>query len=104
MGNKYEIIMEYICKLINDRTISQGAKLPTVRRLADKFKCSKSTVLRAFKELEGEHKIYSIPKSGYYLVDKPEKQTVQTKVINFSAVLPDEKLLFLHQKDSSLKI
>ncbi|MCM1992156.1 PLP-dependent aminotransferase family protein [Oceanirhabdus seepicola] len=93
MGNKYEIIMEYINKLIYEEKIVQGGKLPTVRELADKFKCSKSTVLRAFKELEGEHKIYSIPKSGYYLVDKPENDKVHTKVINFSAVLPDEKLL-----------
>ncbi|WBW97819.1 aminotransferase-like domain-containing protein [Oceanirhabdus sp. W0125-5] len=93
MGNKYQSIMEYISKLIYEGDIVQGGKLPTVRELADKFKCSKSTVLRAFKELEGEHKIYSIPKSGYYLVDKAQDDIVQNKIINFSQVLPHEKLL-----------
>lgn len=93
MKNKYEIIIEYIEKLVELNQLKQGEKLPPIRTMAYKFKCNKSTVIRAYKELEMNHKIYAIPKSGYYLVEKNNLNIEEYNYINFCEVMPDPKLL-----------
>ncbi len=90
---KYEIIIKYIERLVKSNELSQGDKLPPIRTMSIKFNCNKSTVIRAYKELETNHKIYSIPKSGYYLVEKNNLETEEYNCINFSEVMPDPKLL-----------
>ena len=60
---KYEAIMRDIKRQIEARTLGQGAKLPSIRGLAQAFQCSNSTVIQALQELEKEHVIYSIPRS-----------------------------------------
>ncbi|KDR95869.1 DNA-binding transcriptional regulator, MocR family, contains an aminotransferase domain [Peptoclostridium litorale DSM 5388] len=64
-----------------------------MRELAHKFKCSTITVVRAYKELEGEHFIYAVPKSGYYLVSKKGEKLESDSEIDFSTVLPDKELI-----------
>ncbi|AKL94417.1 transcriptional regulator GntR family [Clostridium aceticum] len=88
--SKYSLIIDYIRNLSEEEKIKTGQKLPSVRLLADKFQCSTLTAVRAYKELEQEHFIYSVPKSGYYLVSKHEKKEDLSKSsIYFSTVLPD---------------
>lgn len=48
----------------------EGTKLPSIRKLSETYQCSKSTVIKALQELEKRHMIYSIPKSGYYVIKK----------------------------------
>ncbi|CAH2213016.1 aminotransferase-like domain-containing protein [Tepidibacter aestuarii] len=91
--NKYTQIIDYIKDLTQTKKIKTGEKLPSVRLLADKFKCSTLTVVRAYKELEQEHYIYSVPKSGYYLVSKYKKEVKEKPEIDFSTVLPDINIL-----------
>ena len=93
MKKKYEMIIEYIEKLVEKRQIKQGERLPSIRDMVNKFKCNKSTVIRAYKELEINHKIYSIPKSGYYLVENKNINNDKVDIINFSEVMPEPKLL-----------
>lgn len=93
MEKKYELIIKYIEKLVASNQLKQGQRLPTIRALAIKHKCNKSTVIRAYKELELNHKIYAIPKSGYYLVEKNELNKDEIEAIDFSEVLPEPKLL-----------
>lgn len=93
MKMKYELIIKYIEKLTKENQIKQGGKLPSIRFISNKFKCNKSTVIRAYKELEMNHKIYSIPKSGYYLVEKNSYNNYECNLIDFSEVVPDPKLL-----------
>lgn len=90
---KYELVIEHIEKLVKINQLQQGKRLPSIREMANSFKCNKSTVIRAYKELEMNHKIYSIPKSGYYLVGKNQSDESKYQYINFSQVMPDPKLL-----------
>ncbi len=93
MKKKYEIIIDYIEKLVSENQLKQGERLPAIRSLASKYNCNKSTVIRAYKELEINHKIYSIPKSGYYLVEKNNLDNDEYDSIDFSSVMPEPKLL-----------
>lgn len=93
MKKKYEIIIDYIEKLAEKNELKQGERLPPIRALVDKFECNKSTILRAYKELEMNHRIYSIPKSGYYLVEKNCEENIENDIIDFSLVVPDARLI-----------
>jgi len=67
-----------------------GQKLPSVRLAAAQYGCSISTVTRAYAELEKRHAIYSIPQSGYYLVeDQEEADGPEDGVIDFASSSPD---------------
>lgn len=93
MKKKYELIIEDIERLSASNQLKQGERLPSIRSMTNKYKCNKSTVIRAYKELEMNHKVYAIPKSGYYLVEKYNKKCNEYDAIYFSEVMPDPKLL-----------
>lgn len=78
--NKYSEIAAEIKKMIRCSRLKSGDKVPSIREACFEFKCSKATVIRAYEELEKEHILYSIPKSGYYIVDK---NIIETKSSNF---------------------
>jgi DNA-binding transcriptional MocR family regulator len=90
---KYERVISYIEKLIANNELTQGERLPSIRELADKLKCNKATIIRAYKEMEINHRIYAIPKGGYYLVEKSVNRDECYSIIDFTEVLPDPKLL-----------
>ncbi|MBA1336839.1 MAG: Transcriptional regulator, GntR family domain / Aspartate aminotransferase [Firmicutes bacterium] len=91
---KYLNIIEYIEKLAASDRLRQGDRLPSIRAVADRFGCNKSTVVRAYRELELNHRVYTIPKSGFYLVgnNNPESKD-KFGAIDFSTAMPDPKLL-----------
>lgn len=92
--SKYTDIMNFINNNIESGNINYGKKLPTIRFLSEKFNCSKQTVVHAYERLESEHIVYSVPQSGYYLVDKKElHENNKNKIINFSSGAPDESIL-----------
>lgn len=93
MQKKYELIIEYIEKLAQQNKLKQGDRLPSIRTMVNRYGCNKATVIRAYKELEMNHKIYSIPKSGYYLVEKNSLNNNKYGSIDFSRVMPEPKLL-----------
>ncbi len=107
--NKYNMIEQYIKYLVEREKIKTGQKLPSVRELAGKLQCSTLTVVRALKELEHQHIIYSVPKSGYYLVSKDGNQPKDSEnIIDFSTVLPDINLIpyeeFQHCQEHAMKM
>ncbi|MDF2594462.1 MAG: transcriptional regulator [Clostridia bacterium] len=93
MGKKYEKIVEDIEKLVAGKQLKQGQKLPAIRVMAEQYKCNKSTVIRAYKELEMNYKIYGVPKSGYYLVEGEKFDEEVSERFDFREVLLDPKLL-----------
>lgn len=93
MKKKYELIIDYIEKLIAEGQLKQGSRLPSIRHLVEKYNFNKSTVLRAYQELELNHRIYSIPKGGFYLVEKNFSGHDEYDKIDFSEVMPEPKLL-----------
>lgn len=65
--NKYEVIIEYIKKKINEGTLVNGSKIPSENALSKKFSVSRDTVRRAFSELEEEGTIVSMRGSGTFV-------------------------------------
>jgi DNA-binding transcriptional MocR family regulator len=84
LKNIYEKIIEDVELDIKNEVYKPGKKLPSVRELSEKYKCSKNTVVKAYEILKNNHIIYSISQSGYYIVEKLIKsEKVSSSVINF---------------------
>lgn len=88
---KYFWILSDMENKIREGLYIPGRKLPSVRQAAELYGCSISTVTRAYAELEKRHAIYSVPQSGYYVVEKPGdwRDKRDGSMINFATVLPD---------------
>lgn len=88
---KYEQLIQDMEGRIERGDFKDGHKLPPIRTLAEQYECSKSTVINAYDELERRHLIYSIPKSGYYVVkrDNRSEQQEQSAMIDLTSAAPD---------------
>ncbi|MED3575581.1 PLP-dependent aminotransferase family protein [Cytobacillus praedii] len=93
MTPKYIEIMEEIKRRLVDGSLIAGSKLPSVRQLTEEFSCSKTTVIKAYTELEKEHLIFSVPKSGYYVVNEYKNETHANEGIDFLSAGPDKNLI-----------
>lgn len=92
---KYEAIINYIKSEISNCSIKSGQKLPSIRNISESFSCSKATVVKAYDLMEREHIVYSIAKSGYYLVESNFKSEVKEEndKVDFATSAPDEDIL-----------
>lgn len=88
---KYFLILSDMENKIREGLYIPGQKLPSVRSAAETYGCSISTITRAYAELEKRHAIYSVPQSGFYVVEKPGnwRDNRDSRMINFATVLPD---------------
>lgn len=68
-------------------------KLPSIRQLALELQCSRNSVIRAFMELEQQHKIYSIPQSGYYILQDGMCKVRVEECIDLISSNPDKRAL-----------
>lgn len=93
LKRKFEEVIDYIEDLLDRNQLKQGERLPSIRSMAAKFACNKTTIIRAYKELELNHKVYAIPKGGYYLIEKKNATNVTDQTIDFTEIMPDPKLL-----------
>src|SRR4051812_43075238 len=85
--------MEEIKLRLVDGSLIAGSKLPSVRKLSEYFSCSKNTIIKAYFELEKEHLIYSVPKSGYYVVNEFQNAKNENQVIDFLSAGPDKSVM-----------
>lgn len=74
---KYEQLFNWIINQIKSNHLQRGDKLPSIRHLAQQFSVSKDTVQRALKDLVRENYIYTVPKSGYYVLNSKNKESYQ---------------------------
>lgn len=87
---KYNEVMNEIQSRIENGSLSPGEKLPSVRSLSNELQCSINTVVKAYAELEKDHKVYAVRKSGYFLVGSSAAPHEKTSgVIDFSSAGPD---------------
>lgn len=93
MNVKYIKIIEDIKAQLEKGLLATGSKLPSVRQLSEQYLCSKNTVIRAYHALEQEHLIFSIPKSGYYVVNRVEPTSTQQHTIDFLSAGPDKSIM-----------
>lgn len=62
----YEQIKEEIQKLLITNAISADEKLPSVRELASSLAINPNTIQRAYRELEAEGYVYTLPGKGTF--------------------------------------
>lgn len=100
MNMKYQTVVDFIKQEIAEKKLKSGSKLPSILEISKKLQCNKSTVIRAYAEMEEDHTVYSVPKSGYYLVSQKEQMSCspEAQCIDFcpyifsSKVVPDMEL------------
>ncbi len=63
-----EQVMDIVHRQIVSRQAVPGAKLPSIRGLAERLQVSKSTVVDAYERLVAEGTVQSRPGSGFYVV------------------------------------
>lgn len=84
MKNIYEQVVEDIERDIKNGLYKAGKKLPSVRELSNQYHCCKNTIVKAYETLRNNHIVYSIPQSGYYIVENLVKnQENPSSAINF---------------------
>lgn len=77
---KYMSLVTRIEEMMQSTAYQEGDRLPSIRQMSARYQVSKSTVIRALQELEKRHLIYSVPKSGYYIVKKTGNQKARSLV------------------------
>ena len=65
----YEQVKDGFCRLMVAGVLDAGDKLPSVRELAAELAINPNTIQRAYRELETEGYIYSIPGKGSFASD-----------------------------------
>ncbi|MFJ7185882.1 aminotransferase-like domain-containing protein [Lysinibacillus xylanilyticus] len=93
MYSKYNEVIDEIKDQLAQGLLIAGSKLPSVRQLSEKFSCSKNTVVKAYEELEKEHLIFSVPKSGYYVVNEFQNPDSKNDIIDFLSAGPDKDIM-----------
>lgn len=68
----YEQIVDGFKKLIVTELIKKDEKMPSVRELAAQYAINPNTIQRAYRDLENEGYIYSVPGRGSFVVDVNE--------------------------------
>lgn len=66
----YEQIMEGLRRLVITGAIAQDEKLPSVRELASELAINPNTIQRAYRELETEGYIYTVPGKGSFAAEQ----------------------------------
>lgn len=71
---RYLQVYEYYKKIIEDGQLEPDTKLPSIRKAADQFQVSRTTMESAYMLLAAEGYIVSKPQSGYYVTDMAKKK------------------------------
>ncbi|WP_353644910.1 PLP-dependent aminotransferase family protein [Mesorhizobium sp. WSM2239] len=69
-GTRVDMVMAAIRQRIAGRSLTVGARLPSIRKFAAALKVSPSTVVDAYERLAAEGAIRSRPGSGFYVADQ----------------------------------
>ncbi|WP_218823414.1 PLP-dependent aminotransferase family protein [Inquilinus limosus] len=69
-------VMDTIRQRIESRALAPGAKVPSIRRLAEALGVSKSTVVEAYDRLAAEGAIAARPGSGFYVARRAQPLTL----------------------------
>ncbi|MGZ7446124.1 PLP-dependent aminotransferase family protein [Paenibacillus sp. TH7-28] len=88
---KYMSILSDIERRISAGRYRPGQKLPSVRKAAQEYECSASTIIKAYAELEKRHAIYSVAQSGFYVVGHSvaARTSGDSTTIDFTSASPD---------------
>jgi DNA-binding transcriptional MocR family regulator len=83
---KYKVISDAIRTEIQEGKLKPGQKLPSIKSYATKLGVNADTIIKAYRCLEEEHLIYSVSKSGYYVVKSFIQNADKRKMIDLVSV------------------
>jgi len=69
-GSRVDMVMATVRQRIAGRSLTSGAKLPSIRKFASALKVSPSTVVDAYERLVIEGAIHSRPGSGFFVANQ----------------------------------
>ena len=75
----YEQLVDNIKKMIIQNVLEKDEKLPSVRKMAQEITINPNTIQKAYRDLESEGYIYSVPGKGSFVSDT--KNTVSNQKI-----------------------
>ena len=67
----YEQIMDNLRRLIISGGVASGDRLPSVREMAAQLAINPNTIQRAYRELENEGYLVTLPGKGTFMVEHP---------------------------------
>ncbi len=77
----YEQVKEDIRRLVVSGAVSPGEKLPSVRELAAQLAINPNTIQRAYRELEAEGYIVSVPGKGSFVAAREENDPRRAELL-----------------------
>jgi DNA-binding transcriptional MocR family regulator len=89
---RYLEIADKLERDIKEKSLKAGTKAPSVRQLCDIYNCHQTTALKALNLLKEKGILYSIPQSGFYIIDKEDSIIVSQEIIDFKSSSPDPRL------------
>ena len=96
----YMQLYNHFKNLIVNGTFTAGTKLPSVRRCAQEFSLSKTTVETAYMQLTAEGYVQSKPQSGYY-VCSADFHGMQNKYEKDNMTIPSDDIEFSSSESAS---
>lgn len=102
----YEQVKLGLRRLLYTGVISENEKLPSVRELASALTINPNTIQRAYRELEAEGYLYSIPGKGTFasaMSELPGRQ-LQTLLSQFDELVKEILFLSVSPKDLTDRI
>lgn len=108
MMYKYTQVVESIRDEIQSGKRKPGDQLPSIKACANSFGYNSDTIVKAYQMLEEEHLIYSVPKSGYYVVKSFSLKDKKDGMIDMKTVRPPDCINpykdFYHCMEKSISI
>lgn len=91
----YEQVKEGFRSMIIRGELRQDTKLPSVRGLASSLEINPNTIQRAYRELEQEGYVYTVPGKGSFVVGKSEVDDLRCRELWEALESNVEELIFL---------
>ena len=88
----YEQIKDGLRRLLVTGAIGKDEKLPSVREMASNMSINPNTIQRAYRELESEGYIYSVPGKGSFSagngeIDEKRRNEMKSKIVEIATEL-----------------
>ena len=102
----YEQIKDELRKMIISGVFAPDEKLPSVRELAQQLAINPNTIQRAYRELEAEGYICSVPGRGSFVRERSDAAAARRRQLleQFDAFTAELKLLGLSGEDLAERV
>ena len=90
MEYKYSELAEWVKQKIDTGEYKTGEKLPSIQEMSALMSYNADTVVKAYRQLEAEHHVYVVPKSGFYVLKN--KPTLKNGSLDMASMRPPDMI------------